>query len=123
MFVGLASMVVNKNMGILGIAALWGLDTLVMIYNVGHISSTHLNSVVNIAFASCASIYISTSSGSNCSNCHREIDVQGRAISDSRNNSSWLRFSSELMKANPTKNQQPHRIQTENNKIHTKGSL
>lgn len=39
-----------------------------------------------------ASIYVSTSRGSNSSNCHSEINVQGRATSVSENNSSWLRF-------------------------------
>lgn len=36
MFAGFAAMVVNKNMGLLGIAVLWGLDVMIMIYTVGH---------------------------------------------------------------------------------------
>ncbi|KAF3671409.1 putative ras-related protein RABA4d-like [Capsicum annuum] len=50
-------MVVNKNMSILGIAALWGLDTMVMIYTVGHVFGAHLNSAVTIAFASLGRSY------------------------------------------------------------------
>ena len=36
-----------------GIAMVWGLVVMVMIYSVGHISSAHFNPAVSIAFASC----------------------------------------------------------------------
>ncbi|OIT21362.1 PREDICTED: aquaporin NIP1-1-like [Nicotiana attenuata] len=51
MFDGFAVMVVNKNMGLLGIAVLWGLDVMIMIYTVGHVSGAHFNPAITIAFA------------------------------------------------------------------------
>ncbi|XP_019067595.1 aquaporin NIP1-1-like [Solanum lycopersicum] len=89
MFAGFAAMVINKKI------------MMVMIYTVGPVFGAHFNPAVTVAFASCkrvawrnasASIYVSTSRGSNSSNCHSEINVQGRATSVSENNSSWLRF-------------------------------
>ncbi|CAN4082175.1 unnamed protein product [Withania somnifera] len=56
MFAGFAAMVVNENMGPLGIAILWGLDVMAMIYTVGHVSGAHFNPAVTIAFASCKRI-------------------------------------------------------------------
>ncbi|KAJ8545388.1 hypothetical protein K7X08_017971 [Anisodus acutangulus] len=56
MFAGFAAMVVNKNTSLLGIAALWGLNVMVMIYTVGHVSGAHFNPSVTIAFATCKRI-------------------------------------------------------------------
>ncbi|KAK6797307.1 hypothetical protein RDI58_005009 [Solanum bulbocastanum] len=56
MFAGFAAMVVNKNIGLLGIAVLWGLDMMVMIYTVGPVSGAHFNPAVTVAFASCKRI-------------------------------------------------------------------
>ncbi|WMV15763.1 hypothetical protein MTR67_009148 [Solanum verrucosum] len=58
MFAGFAAMVVNKIIvsRLLGIAVLWGLDMMVMIYTVGHVSGAHFNPAVTVAFASCKRI-------------------------------------------------------------------
>ncbi|KAL3820216.1 hypothetical protein ACJIZ3_006121 [Penstemon smallii] len=57
MFVGFAAIVVNKEMDNVltppGVAVLWGLDVMVMIYTVGHVSGAHFNPAVTIAFATC----------------------------------------------------------------------
>ncbi|KAL2473769.1 Aquaporin NIP1-1 [Forsythia ovata] len=56
-FGGCTAVMVNKNMDnvvtLPGIAAVWGLVVVVMIYSVGHISGAHLNPAVTIAFATC----------------------------------------------------------------------
>ncbi|XP_016445613.1 aquaporin NIP1-2-like [Nicotiana tabacum] len=56
MFAGFAAMVVNKNMGLLGIAVLWGLDVMIMIYTVPAyilsqvVGATLATSTVNLMF-------------------------------------------------------------------------
>jgi len=53
-FAGCGSVVVNKNEKVVtlpGIAIVWGLVVMVLVYSVGHISGAHFNPAVTIAFA------------------------------------------------------------------------
>ncbi|KAL5576994.1 hypothetical protein UlMin_018693 [Ulmus minor] len=53
-FTGCAAISVNIDKNVItfpGIAVVWGLTLMVMIYSLGHISGAHLNPVVTIAFA------------------------------------------------------------------------
>ena len=54
-FAGCGAVVVNlntdKTMSFPGIAIVWGLVVMVMIYSLGHISGAHFNPAVTIAFA------------------------------------------------------------------------
>ncbi|KAG2314882.1 hypothetical protein Bca52824_018004 [Brassica carinata] len=55
-FAGCAAIVVNDKYGkavtLPGIALVWGLTVMVMIYSIGHVSGAHFNPAVSIAFAS-----------------------------------------------------------------------
>lgn len=56
-FVGCASMLVNLNydnvVTLPGIAVVWGLTVMILVYSLGHISGAHFNPAVSIAFATC----------------------------------------------------------------------
>uniref|UniRef100_A0A0D9Y4X4 Aquaporin n=1 Tax=Oryza glumipatula TaxID=40148 RepID=A0A0D9Y4X4_9ORYZ len=56
-FAGCGAVVVNLSTGgavtFPGICAVWGLVVTVLVYSVGHISGTHLNPAVTVAFATC----------------------------------------------------------------------
>ncbi|XP_010461016.1 PREDICTED: aquaporin NIP3-1-like isoform X1 [Camelina sativa] len=55
-FAGCSAIVVNETYGkpvtLPGIALVWGLTVMVMIYSIGHVSGAHFNPAVSIAFAS-----------------------------------------------------------------------
>lgn len=54
LFVGTGSVIVNQQtsaLGLVGIAAVWGLVIIALIYSFGDISGTHINPAVTIAFA------------------------------------------------------------------------
>ncbi|TXG47702.1 hypothetical protein EZV62_026996 [Acer yangbiense] len=56
-FVGCASGLVNENydkvVTLPGIAMVWGLTVMILVYSLGHISGAHFNPAVSIAFATC----------------------------------------------------------------------
>ncbi|KAK1557381.1 hypothetical protein Q3G72_023705 [Acer saccharum] len=56
-FVGCASILVNENydkvVTLPGIAMVWGLTVMILVYSLGHISGAHFNPAVSIAFATC----------------------------------------------------------------------
>ena len=56
-FVGCASELVNENydkvVTLPGIAMVWGLTVMILVYSLGHISGAHFNPAVSIAFATC----------------------------------------------------------------------
>ena len=55
-FAGCAAAVVNSDKGVItfpGVAIVWGLVVMVMVYSVGHVSGAHFNPAVTIAFATC----------------------------------------------------------------------
>ncbi|KAK2642574.1 hypothetical protein Ddye_024337 [Dipteronia dyeriana] len=56
-FVGCASVLVNENydkvVTLPGIAMVWGLTVMILVYSLGHISGAHFNPAVSIAFATC----------------------------------------------------------------------
>ncbi|KAK4748315.1 hypothetical protein SAY87_014901 [Trapa incisa] len=56
-FAGCGSVVVNLNndrvVTLPGIAIIWGLAVMVLVYSLGHISGAHFNPAVTIAFATC----------------------------------------------------------------------
>ncbi|GAA0138897.1 hypothetical protein Leryth_010357 [Lithospermum erythrorhizon] len=54
-FAGCGSILVNTDKGMIsfpGIAIVWGLVVMVLVYSIGHISGAHINPAVTIAFAS-----------------------------------------------------------------------
>ncbi|XP_031503653.1 aquaporin NIP1-1 [Nymphaea colorata] len=55
-FAGCGAVTINKSKGTItfpGVAIVWGLAVMVMVYSVGHISGAHFNPAVTFAFAVC----------------------------------------------------------------------
>ncbi|XP_019169023.1 PREDICTED: aquaporin NIP1-1-like [Ipomoea nil] len=53
LFAGFAALLTNKDLSLPVTAMLWGMDVMIMLYTVGHLSGAHFNPAVTLAFASC----------------------------------------------------------------------
>ncbi|XP_031131642.1 aquaporin NIP1-1-like [Ipomoea triloba] len=52
LFAGFAAALTNKDLSLPVTAMLWGMDVMIMLYTVGHLSGAHFNPAVTLAFAS-----------------------------------------------------------------------